>query len=87
MTALLRKDLYITGRQLRLLFIVALGLAFTPQFHAVGTIYLLALSMTLSQGSTEQAAEVDTLAGHISAVSDSVHKIAKGAQEASLISQ
>ena len=51
MTALLRKDLYITGRQLRLLFIVALGLAFTPQFHAVGTIYLLALSMTLSQGS------------------------------------
>lgn len=44
-------------------------------------------AMTLSQGSTEQAAEVDTLAGHISAVSDSVHKIAKGAQEASLISQ
>ena len=42
---------------------------------------------TLSQGSTEQAAEVETLAGHISAVSDSVHKIAKGAQEASRISQ
>lgn len=41
---------------------------------------------TLSQGSTEQAAEVETLAGHISAVSDSVHKIAKGAQEASRIS-
>lgn len=42
---------------------------------------------TLSQGSTEQAAEVETLAGHISAVSDSVHKIARGAQEASRISQ
>ncbi len=42
---------------------------------------------TLSQGSTEQAAEVETLAGHITAVSDSVHKIAKGAEEARSISQ
>lgn len=42
---------------------------------------------TLSQGSTEQAAEVETLAGHISAVSESVHKIATGAQEASRISE
>ena len=42
---------------------------------------------TLSQGSTEQAAEVDVLARHISSVSDSVHKIAQGAQEASRISQ
>ena len=42
---------------------------------------------TLSQGSTEQAAEVDALAGRISTVSDSVHKVAKGAQEASRISQ
>lgn len=42
---------------------------------------------TLSQGSTEQAAEVETLAGHIAAVSDSVHQIADGAQEASRISQ
>ncbi|MCI8430411.1 MAG: methyl-accepting chemotaxis protein [Lachnospiraceae bacterium] len=41
----------------------------------------------LSQGSTEQAAEVDGLASHISAVSDSVHKIAQGAQKASSISQ
>lgn len=41
---------------------------------------------TLSQGSTEQAAEVDTLAGHIGAVSESVHNISKGAQEASRIS-
>lgn len=44
-------------------------------------------AMTLSQGSTEQAAEVETLAGHISAVSDSVHEVAKGAQQASNISQ
>ena len=42
---------------------------------------------TLSQGSTEQAAEVEVLAGHISSVSDSVHKVAEGAQEASRISQ
>lgn len=44
-------------------------------------------AITLSQGSTEQAAEVETLAGHIGAVSDSVHKAAKGAQEASRISE
>ena len=42
---------------------------------------------TLSQGSTEQAAEVETLAEHINAVSDSVHKIAMGAQKASAISE
>lgn len=41
----------------------------------------------LSQGSTEQAAEVDSLANHISAVSDSVHKIAQGAEKARNISQ
>lgn len=41
----------------------------------------------LSQGSTEQAAEVDSLANHISAVSDSVHKIAQGAERARSISQ
>lgn len=44
-------------------------------------------AITLSQGSTEQAAEVESLAGHISSVSDSVHKITKGAQEASRISR
>ncbi len=44
-------------------------------------------AVTLSQGSTEQSSEVDTLAGHIGAVSESVHKIAKGAQQASHISQ
>ncbi len=42
---------------------------------------------TLSQGSTEQAAEVETLAGHMTAVSESVHNISKGAQEASRISR
>ncbi|WP_325199249.1 methyl-accepting chemotaxis protein [Oscillibacter sp.] len=44
-------------------------------------------AMTLSQGSTEQAAEVDALVGHINAVSDSVHNVAQGAQEASGISR
>lgn len=44
-------------------------------------------AMTLSQGSTEQAAEVDALVGHINAVCDSVHKIARGAKRASDISQ
>ena len=44
-------------------------------------------AMELSQGSTEQAAEVETLAGHIGEVSDSVHRIAQGAQEASQISK
>lgn len=44
-------------------------------------------AMTLSQGSTEQASEVETLAGHIGAVSDSVHKVAQGAEKVSLISQ
>ena len=44
-------------------------------------------AMTLSQGSTEQAAEVEALVGHINAVSDSVHNVAQGAQRASGISQ
>ena len=44
-------------------------------------------AMTLSQGSAEQAAEVETLANHIGAVSDSVHNVFRGAQEASRISQ
>lgn len=42
---------------------------------------------TLSQGSTEQASEVEALAGHMGAVSESVHNISKGAQEASRISR
>lgn len=44
-------------------------------------------AVTLSQGSTEQAAEVETLARHIGSVSDSVGRIAQGAQRASDISQ
>ncbi len=44
-------------------------------------------AVSLSQGSTEQAAEVETLAKHMSTMSDSVHNIAQGAQKASLISQ
>ena len=44
-------------------------------------------AMNLSQGSTEQAAEVDALVGHINAMSDSVHNIAQGAQQANDISQ
>lgn len=43
-------------------------------------------AMTLSQGSTEQAAEVETLVGHISAVSDSVQNIALGAEKADRLS-
>ncbi len=44
-------------------------------------------AVTLSQGSTEQAAEVEALADHISAVSDSVDKVAQGAGKASHISK
>lgn len=44
-------------------------------------------AVTLSQGSTEQAAEVEALARHISSVSDSVGRIAQGAQRASDISK
>lgn len=42
-------------------------------------------SVILSQGAGEQSAEVETLAGHIDAVSDSVHKVAQGALEADRI--
>lgn len=44
-------------------------------------------AVTLSQGSTEQAAEVESLARHIGSVSDSVGRIAQGAQRASDISR
>ncbi len=54
---------------------------------AAGAEQVSAGATTLSQGSTEQAAEVETLAEHINAVSDSVHKIAMGAQKASAISE
>ena len=42
-------------------------------------------SVILSQGASEQSAAVETLAGHIDAVSDSVHKVAQGALEADRI--
>ncbi len=54
---------------------------------AVGAEQVSIGATTLSQGSTEQAAKVEALAGHITAVSDSVHKVAQGAQEANRISR
>ena len=53
---------------------------------ASGAEQVSANAVELSQGSTEQAAEVDVLAGHISAVSESVQRIAQGAQTANQIS-
>lgn len=44
-------------------------------------------AVSLSQGSTEQAAEVEALAGHMGRVSDSVQQVAQGAQQASDISE
>lgn len=44
-------------------------------------------AVRLSQGSTEQAAEVEALAGHIGKASDSVQKIAEDAHKASGISK
>ncbi|GFI61462.1 methyl-accepting chemotaxis protein PctA [Clostridiales bacterium] len=44
-------------------------------------------AVILSQGSTEQAAAIDALAGNIDSVSESVHKIAKGAQDADRIAR
>ncbi len=44
-------------------------------------------AMTLSQGSTEQAASVDTLADHIGSITGSVHKVAQRTREADRISQ
>jgi len=44
-------------------------------------------AVALSQGSTEQASEVDALAKHIGEVSESVQRIAQGAQKADGIAQ
>ena len=44
-------------------------------------------AINLSQGTTEQAAEVGALVEHINAMSDSVHNVAQGAQQANDISQ
>ncbi len=54
---------------------------------AAGAAQVSNSAVSLSQGSTEQAAEVEALAGHIGKVSDSVQKIAQGAEKASGISQ
>lgn len=54
---------------------------------AAGAAQISNSAVTLSQGSTEQASEVEALAGHIGEVSTSVERIALGAQKASSISK
>ena len=54
---------------------------------AAGAAQISDSAVSLSQGSTEQAAEVEALAGYIGNATDSVQKIAQGAQKASSISQ
>lgn len=47
MTALLKKDLYLVGKQSWILLGVALLFSFTPQFESFGSAYLMVLTMTL----------------------------------------
>ena len=54
---------------------------------AAGAAQVSNSAVSLSQGSTEQAAEVEALARHIGEVSDSVEKIAQGSNKASSISR
>lgn len=54
---------------------------------AAGAAQISDSAVNLSQGSAEQAAEVDALAGHIGEVSESVKQIARGAQKARDVSQ
>lgn len=54
---------------------------------AAGAAQVSNSAVNLSQGSTQQAAEVEALAGHIGEVSESVQKVAQGAQKASGISR
>lgn len=54
---------------------------------AAGAAQVSNSAVSLSQGSTEQAAEVESLAGHIGKVSDSVQHVAQGARRASSISR
>lgn len=54
---------------------------------AAGAARISSSAVSLSQGSTEQAAEVEALAEHIEKVSDSVQRVAQGAQKASGISE
>lgn len=54
---------------------------------AAGAAQVSDSAVSLSQGSTQQAAEIEALAGHIGKVSDSVQKVAQGAQKASNLSE
>ena len=54
---------------------------------AAGAAQVSGSAVSLSQGSTEQAAEVESLASHIGEVSDSVQKIAQDAQQTSNLSK
>ena len=54
---------------------------------AAGAAQISDSAVILSQGSTEQAAEVESLAGHIGKASDSVQNIAQSTQKASSISR
>ncbi len=54
---------------------------------AAGAAQVSNTAVNLSQGSTEQASEVEALAGYIGKASDSVQKIAQGAQKASGLSR
>ncbi len=54
---------------------------------AAGAAQISDSAVNLSQGSTEQAAEVEALASHIEKVTESVQKVAQGAQRASGISR
>ena len=47
MTALLKKDLYLLGKQTWILLGVALLFSLTPQFESFGSAYLMVLTMTL----------------------------------------
>lgn len=54
---------------------------------AAGAAQVSESAVNLSQGSTEQSAEVETLAGHINVVSDNVQKIAQNAKQTSSLSK
>lgn len=54
---------------------------------AAGAAQVSESAVNLSQGSMEQSAEVEALAGHIGDVSDSVQKIAQNAQQTSSLSK
>lgn len=54
---------------------------------AAGAAQISSSAVSFSQGSTEQAAEVEALAGHIGEVSDSVEQVAQDAQRARDISR